>query len=398
MEDIASKAMNQLRIAMICDMIPGQAGGSYISTVRFAERLRARGHHVILVAATERASTKVETYRGIPIYQFFSLAIPGSNHYYFQSFPTKRALKELFTKEQIQIVHIMFPSYSCNVAKRAARSLGLPLVAHIHTQPENISIFFPRFLHRPSIDRLVLLYLVNFVKPADHVICPSKLGEAIYHSLDPALPITVISNGIDLSRFTESSKQIAPVASATRPRIPHQQILCVVRLTKDKDPQTLVRAMPEILRSRPELSLLLVGSGPLQEELKNLAQELGVAENIVFSEKLSDEELLAAYHASDLFVLPSRVELEGMVVLEAMACGLPLLIANSPTSASPYFVEENGLLFTPGDSNDLAVKALQILGDTKACARMRAESIAQVQYYNIDRSIEKLEEVYRTSV
>ncbi|CAN5677186.1 glycosyltransferase family 4 protein [soil metagenome] len=379
--------MAQLRIAMICDMIPGQAGGSYISTVRFAERLRARGHHVIIVAATESESSKVHEYHGIPIYQFFSLPVPGSNRYYFNSFPTKRALKDLFTKEQIQVVHIMFPSYSCGVAKRAARSLGLPLIAHIHTQPENISIFFPRFLRTPSIDRLVLRYLVNFVKPAMRIICPSKLGEEIYRSLDPVLPITVISNGIDLKRFSE-------VPSPSKGH--GQQILCVARLTKDKDPETLVRAMPEIVQARPQTRLLLVGSGPLREDLEKLAHDLGVSEAITFGGKLSDEELLTAYHESDLFVLPSWVELEGMVVLEAMACGLPVLIANAPTSASRYFVQENGLLFAPGDSADLATKALEILGNAELSARMRAESLSQVQYYDIERSTETLERVYRS--
>jgi glycosyltransferase involved in cell wall biosynthesis len=380
--------MEPLRIAMICDMIPGQAGGSYISTVRFAERLRARGHQVIIVAATESKSTRIETYRGIPIYQFFSLPIPGSNRYYFNSFPTKRALKALFKKEQIQVVHIMFPSYSCGVAKRAARALKIPLIAHIHTQPENISIFFPRFLRTPFVDRLVLRYLVNFVKPAVRIICPSKLGEAIYHDFDPSLPITVISNGIDLTRFADSP--------AVAKESEGQQIMCVARLTKDKDPETLIRAMPAIVQARPDTTLVLVGSGPLREELESLASELEVAANVVFAGKLSDENLLALYHSSDLFVLPSWVELEGMVVLEAMACGLPILISDAETSASRYFVQENGLLFTAGDSNVLATKALQILGDDPTRNRMKSESLSQVQFYDIEQSTKTLEEVYRS--
>lgn len=372
---------------MICDMIPGQAGGSYISTVRFAERLRARGHHVIIVAATTSATTKVAEYRGIPIYQFFSLPIPGSNRYYYQSFPTKRALKNLFTKEQVQVVHIMFPSYSCSVAKRAARSLSIPLVAHIHTQPENISIFFPRFLRKPSVDAMVLRYLVNFVKPALRIICPSELGETVYHDFDPSLPITVISNGIDLTRFTGTSV-------SKKETVVMQQILCVARLTEDKDPETLIRAMPTIVHAKPNIKLMLVGVGPMREKLEALAQDLNVATNIDFAGKLSNEELVAAYHSSDLFVLPSWVELEGMVVLEAMACGLPILIADAPTSASRYFVQQNGLLFTPGDSADLASKALQILSGDQERARMREESLRQVQFYDIERSTDKLEEVY----
>ncbi|MDB5245533.1 MAG: putative Glucosyltransferase [Parcubacteria group bacterium] len=383
--------MEQLRIAMVCDILPGDPAGTAVSTIRFAERLRAKGHHVILITAKDSRKPPVHVYNGIPVYQYFSIAVPGSNRHYFQSFPTKRALKKLFIREQIQIVHVMFPSYACSVAKKAARELGLGLVAHIHTQPQNILIFLPRLLRTSLVRSLILQHIVRFVRDADRILCPSEFGKEIYTEKDPLLPITVLSNGIDLEIFnkrTQDSIELVPRDSNI--------ILYVGRLSKEKDPTTLIRAVPEIIRVNPSLMVRIVGTGPMEQELIALSKALGVQSHISFLGKVSDKQLLEEYRAATLFVLPSHVELEGMVVLEAMAYGLPLLISDASTSASRYFVQENGLLFTAGDSNDLAAKALQILGDNHLRAHMKQESLTQVQFYDIERSTETLEGVYRS--
>jgi len=377
---------------MVCDIVPGQAGGSYISTIRFATLLRQKGHHVIIIAAKDSKQKAVTSYKDIPIYQYFSLPTPGSHRYYFQSFPRKHDLCKIFKDEEIEIVHIMFPSYSCFVAKQAAKELELPLVAHIHTQPENIFIFLPFFLKTKIVYTLILRYLVWFVRGARQIICPSELGKNIYQKLDPSLPISVISNGINLLEFHQTD--IRPFIKKYNLPESQKHILFVGRFTEEKDTETLLRAMPEILRNDFSVHLDLIGTGPLEEKLKTLSQTLGIRDAVSFLGKVSDEDLLAAYNLCTLFVLPSKVELEGMVVLEAMACGKPILIANSETSASKYFVHNNGLLFEPGNHHDLAIKALKILGDNRLRIEMEKEGLLNVQNYDIHKSIGKLEEIY----
>lgn len=90
----------------------------------------------------------------------------------------------------------------------------------------------------------------------------------------------------------------------------------------------------------------------------------------------------------------SLVELEGMVVLQAMACGVPILIANSSNSASPYFVKENGFLFDPSDAEDLAQKALQLLSNEALRQSMAAESFKAGEQYDIHHSVEEVEHIY----
>lgn len=375
--------MQPLRIAIVCDLVPGQAGGSYISAVRFAELLSIKGHHVILIGARDSRQRPVSEYKGIPMYQFFSIPVPGSNRFYFQSFPSKNALKKLFIKEKIEIVHTMFPSYSCFMAKRAAKELKIPVVAHIHTQPENILIFFPKFIQTKFINNLILRYLAWFVRGAKQIICPSELGKKIYNDFDPSLPIKVISNGINMEHFYKQN------INATK-----KEILFIGRFTAEKDPETLIKAMFEILKTDSNIKLNLIGTGPLEEKMKTLVKRQKAENNIKFLGKVSEEDLLKAYNSCSLFALPSKVELEGMVVLEAMACGKPIIIADSETSASKYFVKNNGFLFKPDDYKDLAEKALRILNNDQQREQMGEKSYKNALEYDINNSVKKLEEVY----
>ncbi len=374
---------------MVCDLAPHQVGGSYISAVRFAKLLRERGHHAILVGSRRSGEKPVGDYEGVPYYQFFALPTPGTHGLFYQSFPRKRALRDLFLKERIEIVHVMFPSYSCLIAKKLAKALGRPLVAHVHTQPENLYDPLPRFLRIRVLYDLILRYLVRFVRGADVIICPSELGKSVYLGGDPSLPITVISNGVDLAAFSHDTSS-SPTAG--------HRLFYLARLMPEKGIRTLVCAMPLIVAKCPDATLDVVGTGPLMNELMALAKNLGVEKNVTFHGRVSDEKRLELYRTCSVFVLPSKVELEGMVVLEAMACGKPILIANAPASASRFFVQENGLLFRPDDALDLAQTALALLMDPAKQKAMGERSRKNAERYDIRVSADALERAYLSLV
>lgn len=377
---------------MVCDMIPGQQGGSFISTLRFAELLNSKGHHAIILAAKDSGKPPVQSYNGIPIYQFFSLPVPGSHRFYFYSLPSAREIKNIFVKERIEIVHIMFPSYSCYAAARVAKKMGIPVVAHSHTQPENVTGILPKLLKRPWVDRLVLRYLVWFVKRGRVVITPSELGKAILKSGDAGLNVEILSNGIDMAKFKKMPSQpfLAKYGISEGSKI----LLFIGRLSREKNAETLVRSIPLVLSKEPRAQLIIIGKGPLLADMRALCDSLRVAKRVSLLERVSDEDLLMAYNACEIYVHPSMVELEGMVVLEAMACGKPILIADSATSASRYFVKENGLLFDPLNPEDLAQKAVMILSDDALSAKMGNNSLLDARKYDIHESVKKLEDIY----
>jgi 1,2-diacylglycerol 3-alpha-glucosyltransferase len=381
-----------LRIAMVCDGVTDFLAGGYVSTQRFANELIKRGHHVIFISSNR--SKEREQHGDIKIYRFRGIPVPKTQKQIYIGFPTISEMETVLKEEQIDIVHIMMPMPSAVSGAMAAERLGIPIVIHSHFQPENIFIHAPAFFPSRWCIALVYSYLHWLYKKGSMIVYPTEFARRQFKWNGHAPSDIVISNGVDLQHFAKTD--------ATGFRIRNKislhckVVLFVARLEPEKCADTLIGATPAIVKAIPNAHVLIVGGGSEQEKLKALSKKLGVGDHITFTGRVSDDDLLLAYNASDLFVLPSLAELEGMVVLEAMACGLPILIADSKESASVYFVDGNGLLFKPNDPDDLATQAIHILSDEEGRKKMAEASHTMSKKYDLQESINTMEEVYRS--
>lgn len=381
----------RVAVAMVCDGIGETVGGSFVSTARFAERLAARGHRVVFISSGSIRQRGDHEYRGMRIHRLAGVPVPWSDGLYLAMTGTER-VRAILTAERIDIVHVMIPLPLGLMAVRAARSLGLPLVMHSHTQPENIFMNAPPFPGRAALTRRFGAYLTWLYGQADVMVYPSPFSRRQF----PTLVLSrhaVVSNGVDLETFHPSSRDaFARRYALTETR---QRLLYLGRLHREKNVGTLIRAMPAILAAHPDARLVIVGRGYQRAMLTSLAQRCGVASHVTFCGFVPDEDLPAAYGACDLFVLPSLAELEGMVVLEAMACGKPVLVADSPLSAATAFVNgDNGVLFRAGDSGDLARQAIRLLADPARLQRMARASLERSRSFDINDSTVSLESLY----
>ena len=152
--------------------------------------------------------------------------------------------------------------------------------------------------------------------------------------------------------------------------------------------------MPHIIKEHKDTHVMIVGGGHLKSRLEKLAENLGVHKHITFLGLVSEEDKISAYNASDIFVMPSLAELEGMAVLEAMACGKPVVISDAEQSASRYFVGGNGFLFETQNHVDLAEKILAIIKDDELREKMGQKSLEMSRDYDIEKSADKLERLY----
>lgn len=381
-----------MNIAMICDPINQQLGGSFISTLRFGELLSKKGHKVIFIAAKYPKMKNIDFHGNIKIYRFTSLVLPKSEKKFYLSFPSSKSLEKVFADEKIEIVHIMLPTPSALIAVKAARKLKLKIVAHSHTQPENIFLHLPKFLQTKTMHNYFYKYLLWIYKKADITICPTKFAEDALKRYDPKLKTIIISNGIDTSKFKNIEK--LDFFKKHNLNLHEKHLLFVGRIHPEKSIDTIIKSLPLVLTEFKDVKLLIAGSGYLQYELEKLSRTLNLTNNIIFLGKVSDEDLVLAYNSADIFILPSLAELEGMVVLEAMACSKPILIADSINSASTHFVNGNGFLFKSKDENDLSKKIITLLTNDQLRNDMAKESFEQSKKYDIQKSIELLEEVY----
>mgnify|MGYP001617632393 CR=1 FL=1 len=385
------KSKSKLNIAMICDPIGSNKSGVVVSTLRFGKLLKERGHHVIFVGAKSKEHKDHSEHFEIKTYRYRGLPIPKSGGWYL-AFPTVNELKKVFIEEKIDIVHIVLPMSGAIIAMRAARALNIKIVAHSHSQPENLFTNMPKFL-QPTLFRLWNKYLMWVYSQALIIIYPSKLAEEILHWLNKkGQPSRVISNGINLAEY--HPMHVGEFYKKFNIDREKTNLLYLGRLYPEKSLDTLIKAMPHIIREAPNTHLMLVGAGHMRDRLELLTKKLKMEKNVKFLGLVSEEDKVHAYNACDIFILPSLAELEGMVVLETMACGKPIIIADAPMSASRFLVEDNGFLFKHLNPESLAEKTLKLIKDKNLCEKMGRVSLEKVRKYDIHHSALLLENVY----
>jgi len=163
-------------------------------------------------------------------------------------------------------------------------------------------------------------------------------------------------------------------------------IICVGRLSPEKGQAGLLRVFALLQRTHPGLRLRLVGDGPDRETLGTLVDELGIARSVSFLGRLSEEDTLEAIAQSDLLVLPSFMEGLPIVLMEAMALGVPA-VASRVAGIPELIVDgETGLLFAPSKWDDLEAQIERLLSDSQlydACAaRAREKVMAEFDVHN----------------
>jgi glycosyltransferase involved in cell wall biosynthesis len=202
----------------------------------------------------------------------------------------------------------------------------------------------------------------------------------------------VIPHGTDLSRFV-ATEAVRRRAAEIRQRYAAPLILFVGLLRYYKGISFLIEAMPQIAAR-----LLIVGQGPQGEEWQALTRQLGLEDKIAFLGYVSEEELIALYHACDVFVLPSihRSESWGAVQIEAMACGKPVVCTELGTGTS--FVNVDGVtgrVVPPRDAAALATAINALLSDeaTRRAMGARARERAQ-QEFSLETMVDRVVAVY----
>lgn len=390
MENLENKKMN---IAFVCDPISDNKAGVIVSTLRFAEMLKKHGHKIIFIAAKNPDSPKEDYFRDFKVYRFHSILIPKSEGEWRLAFPWFSDLKNIFIREKIDIVHLILPTPLSAISSRVAKSLNIGLISHSHSQPENIFLHLPKFLRLKFIDNLYNKYLSWIYKKADAIIYPSIFAKKHLEKLNKGIREEIISNGVDRSFFKKIS-QYDDFIDKFNLLKNEKKIIYVGRLHPEKSVETLIKSMYYVSKNLEDVHLYIVGSGHQRDKLERLSKDLKLNKKVTFLGKISNEDLVKAYSFCDLFVLPSLAELEGMVVLEAISCGLPIVIANSKQSASVDFVKENGLLFDPENEEDLCLKILWMFNNPSKMLEMSKRSLELSEKYDINESVRKLEDLY----
>ncbi len=225
---------------------------------------------------------------------------------------------------QIDAVHVHTPFIAHYAGTRFARRTGVPCVATYHT-------FFEEYLHHyvPVLPRRLGRALARrFTRSQCHdvqaLIAPSEPMREILLTYGVATPVHVLPTGLAADRFAPGNAARFRVEAGLPARRP--LITYIGRVAHEKNIEFLVRMFVRVRESLPQALLVIAGEGPARESLRQLITRLGLQDDVHFAGYLDrDTALLDCYAAADVFVFASRTETQGLVLLEAMAQGAPIV-------------------------------------------------------------------------
>ena len=239
------------------------------------------------------------------------------------------------------------------------------------------------FIFGASIERANEKYVLSKIP---NIIVTSPHSNDVIRNMTNS-KIYVIPNGID---FDEIQKIRA------EDQLKHPAILFVGTYGKVKGIDVLLNAVPIVRKEIPNLHVYIAGkSGSENENLKKLVKALNIEENVTFLGFISGDEKYAYYKSADIYVQPSRYETFGVVLLEAMACGKPVIA--SRVGGIPFVVEDgkNGLLFESENVEELAEKVILLLRDEELRTKMGEAGRERAKRFTWERSAEMTVEVYK---
>lgn len=367
--------MKNLKVLQVNKLYYPHIGGVEKHVQDLAEAIKDEVKVEVLVANTS-FKTVIEDINGVQVIKTASLGTIASA-------PLAPALWLWLRRLRPDIYHFHFPYPIGDISYLLARAKG-KLVVTYHSDIIRQKRLLA--LYRPFMER--------FLKRADVILASSP--NMIANS--PVLSrfetkCRVIPFGIDVERF-KLTPSVEKDAAALRRRFGGRDIILFVgRLVYYKGVSYLVEAMRDI-----DGMLVLAGEGSLRTELEKKADELGVADKIIFFGRAQDSELPALYHACDIFALPSvaRTEAFGLVQLEAQACGKPVVSTDLPTGV-PYanLDGKTGLIVPPKDSDALANAINRLLKDGDLRRRLGEQGKKRVTTeFTLEAMADAVVEVY----
>ena len=362
-----------MRIALVTEFYYPHLGGITEHVHNLAAHFRRWGHEVVII--TSRVAGDTVEREGVE-YVGRSRVVYGNGSFarFTSGLGVGSRIAEILRRERIDMVHVhggLAPRLAM-VAPRVASRLGIPSVATFHSWfPRSVTYWLFRPYFQREMDRLSARIAVS--EPVVRAF--SRYFEA---------PWEIIPNGVDVSDFHPNGRR--PMERTGQPTL-----LFLGRLDPRNGLDTILGAMPAVLERHPGAELVVVGDGPLRSHYERKAERLGRA--VRFVGKVL-EERTTYYAHSDIYVCPTERASFGITLLEAMACGTPMLVSDIIGFRELVDGGAEAGLVPPGDPAAWARSVSDLLDEPLRRARMGLAGREKAMRFSWDRIAERVFALY----
>ncbi|KGX91485.1 glycosyltransferase family 4 protein [Pontibacillus marinus] len=363
-----------MKIAIITETFLPSTDGVVTRLTEAIKYLRKHNHEVIVICpdlgTTEFEGAIIEGVKAskLPFYRSRPFALPN------------KRVKDLLEKHQPDLVHVVNPAMLGVSGVKYASKLNFPLLASYHTHVPKYMDYYNLYPFKP----ILWWYFKRLHNQAELNLCTSQ---AVKNELDEHgfNNVHVWKRGVAIDRYNPSYYNQEMRSRLTNGETDKKLLVFVGRLAPEKE----IHKLKPLLEERSDVRLAIVGDGPIREQLEQKFE----GTNTVFTGFLHGDELNQAFSSADAFIFPSITETLGLVILEAMASGLPVIAAKSGPTMEQVDDERTGLLFENEDTSSL-ITAVEKLEDAELLQSMRENAREEAEKFSWTKPSEQLLEFY----
>ncbi|MFP4050264.1 MAG: glycosyltransferase [Thermoplasmata archaeon] len=357
------------------------------SIIQFRKCLENEGHEVFIFAPGKEDRVDPDDDH---IFRFKGKTFNMYPEYRLALYPSKRT-HDLLVENDIDIIHNHGVAFMGIKAMIAAKFFDLPCVFNFHTKVTEAVHYYPVNLSEALLKRLTWIYLRYLLRRSNAVIAPSEQALKELEEKCPNMRYSdVVAPGIDKDRYHKDVD-----GSLIREKMDldgSDVLLHVGRISKEKNLDLILDSLPILKKKNGNAKFLIVGDGPAKEYYEKHVKDKGLEDVVTFTGFVPEKQLPKYYAASDAFVISSRFETLGIVLIEALATGT--VVAGIDHGVIPDIIDhrKNGFLF--GDSREDCAEKIAMALKNRNMVKENGNGI------NFDNKIacKKLEKVYQEAI
>ena len=331
-----------MNILLMTNTYKPLVGGLERSIEAFALEFRRRGHRVIIVAPQFENMEPEQDVIRVPAVQHFNGTV------FSVQLPDMGMVEEALGDFKPDIVHSQHPFLVGDTALRLAYRYRVPLIFTHHTLYEQNTHYMSS--DSDAMKRFVIQLSTGYANLADKVFAPSESVLQLIRERGVESPVEVVPTGIDLMRFAGGDRQRV----LQRFGLPPDAFVLghLGRLAPEKNLEFITEAAVLFLTRNKKAHFLVAGTGPSEAALETRFKEAGLFDRVRLIGSAEGPDLADAYHAMDAFAFASQSETQGLVLIEAMACGVPVVGVDASGVRDVIRDKVNGRLVQQADTND----------------------------------------------
>jgi 1,2-diacylglycerol 3-alpha-glucosyltransferase len=385
-----------MRIAIFSDNFHPEIGGIQDSIEALAKALGQRGHAVDFYVPRygrrefdriNAAPFELNLGPHIRVHRLHSVPFPSSTKQSRAVFPTPASWLHLPPTARPDVIHTQtFFGAGLN-ALLAGKRLGIPVAGTNHTAIKAFGSYLPFGMDAAAA------YVLWYYNRCDFVTAPSQ---SVFNELGQGRlrrPLEVVSNPIATEIFRPVSQAVKR-RLRTELRLHGPTIVYAGRLGSEKNIDPILHALALLKQRVPSAQLVIAGHGSQERHLRALVQRIGLEPNVRFVGTLPKSSLAELFQASDVFVTMSTSETQGMALLQAMACGIPVIGANA-RALPEYIANDRGFLVEASDVASLAERLADLFGHSDMRSRLGRGGASYVKQFATERIADQWEHHYQ---